>query len=152
LALAFGKEDIVLKSLLLMTSLVSASAWALPPDAVQLNEDREMLKAIFAHLQAPVDGRSCELKPASGKLKVADLVFNYTLWSLQKNREGVEKRPALACGESQDAAGYRECYLTAAEKIQLPGEPEGWSRTLLFKFNKQKKKVSAASFRCVDVP
>lgn len=140
------------KLFLALTCSFSLTAAALPPDSERFDEERDMLRAVFAHLQTKVDGRACDLKSASSPLQVADLILSYTLWSTQSPREGVERRPSFGCSDSSDGAGYRDCYLTAGEKIELPGEPEGWSRSLLFRYSKQKKNVLAKSFRCLDVP
>lgn len=138
---------------LILALATAISTHALPPDAKSLDAEREMLRALFQLMQKPVDGRACDLKPAAGTLKVSDLVFSYVLWSAQKEREGVERVPGLGCREgSENTAGERECWLTAAEKIRRPGEPEGWSRTLLFRYHPQKKKIVPGSLRCVDVP
>ncbi len=142
-----------MRSILTILVLVaSVNVWALPPDAVQLRDERAMMQAVFSHILTPVDRRSCDLKVKTGKLKVADMILSHTLWSVQAPREGVEKKPGFACGEGADALGFRDCHLTSAESIRIPGEPEGWSRTLLFKYNKDKKLVLRKSFKCLDVP
>lgn len=135
--------------------LASASAHAYPPDSKLLDREREILRELFANLSAPVDTKACDLKPKAGaRVKVSDLILGYVVWSTQKDRDGVTKKPRLGCQASSNglSGAMETCNLTAGESIKIPGEPEGWSRSLIFEYDTAKKKIPPKSFRCLDVP
>ena len=133
------------KILFSLALFFSSSAFAvrITPDLV---EKKNIINSLFSAIDAPVQSKNCDLKPRIGKkLLVADMLLDFILLNSRPSEDGILKTSRLECRQN-------ECELTSSEKISLPGQPEGWGRSLVFKFDPVKKKIDMNSLKCVDVP
>jgi hypothetical protein len=113
-------------------------------------DEKAMIEQLLKYQNEKVNTDACNSKT----LHVKDVLSQFILLSSVPETVGRKKGINLNCKNIPEGNATKgtNCVLTFSEKIQLPNEPEGWSRNLFFAFDPKKKTINHLSFRCVDIP
>ena len=142
----------MLFKLVLFIIIISSNAFSQPILQAKFEQERKILNGLIGFSGAMVNGDACNSK----KMIVGDFISQYLLLASQPDTSGRIKKLEFHCDLSSKKdmkkADPQNCKLTFGEKIQLPNEPEGWSRTLQFTFDLKTNSIDRKSFRCLDIP